>query len=199
MCANAMWMCHHWFMHIETHPCLGRSHTRASMIVTMGIIRNTFDVHMALQLFLTPPPKMERSPRDNNFAILAIIVWAGIPMRPWWFLSWKANEYPICQKNEIFVANYMWMNWTPLPKMYFGGANDRSNYPIAVINVWAMQLIELPFPCSNSWNKSRCWEHYVSLSLMEINIEYGVITQPYINLTYVVHHKVVHPMGFLQI
>ena len=43
-------------MHIETHPCLGRPHTRASTIVTMGIIRNTFDVHMALQLFLTSLP-----------------------------------------------------------------------------------------------------------------------------------------------
>ena len=39
----------------------------------------------------------------------------------------------------------------------------------------------------------------VVLSLFEVNIEYGVITQPYINLTYVVHHKVAHPMGFLQI
>ena len=46
MCVNAMWMCHHWFMHIETHPCLGRSHTRASTIVIMVNIRNTFDVHM---------------------------------------------------------------------------------------------------------------------------------------------------------
>ena len=36
----------------------------------MVIIRNTFDVYMALQLFLTPPPKMGRSPRDNNFAVI---------------------------------------------------------------------------------------------------------------------------------
>ena len=46
-------MCHHWFMHIETHPRLGKSHTRASTIVIMVIIHNTFHVHMALQLFLT--------------------------------------------------------------------------------------------------------------------------------------------------
>ena len=46
MCVNAMWMCHHWFMHIETHPCLDRSHTRASTIVIMVIIRNAFDEHM---------------------------------------------------------------------------------------------------------------------------------------------------------
>ena len=100
MCVNAMWMCHHWFMHIETHPCLGRSHTRASTTVMMGIIRNTFDVHMALQIFLTPPPKMGRSPRDNNFAILAIIVWAGIPTRPRWFLSWKAQRISQFVKNS---------------------------------------------------------------------------------------------------
>ena len=76
MCVNAMWMGHHWFMHIETHPRLGKSHTRASTIVIIVIIHNTFDVHTTWQLFLTPPPKMGRSPRDNNFAICARIVWA---------------------------------------------------------------------------------------------------------------------------
>ena len=106
MCVNAIWMCHHWFMHIETHPCLGRSHTRASTIVITVIIRNAFDVHMVLQLFLTPPPKMGRSPRDNNFAILAIIVWA------WYLHAALMNPvmkgttfHPICPKFEIFAAN----------------------------------------------------------------------------------------------
>ena len=49
------------------------------------------------------------------------------------------------------------MNWTPLPKRILVGPTIAS---IIRINVWAMQLIKLPFPCSNSWNKSRCWEHY---------------------------------------
>ena len=33
------------------------------------------------------------------------------------------------------------------------------------INVWAMQLIKLPFPCSNNWTKSRCWEHVIFVHL----------------------------------
>ena len=130
MCVNAMWMCHHWFMHIETHPCLGRSHTRASTIVITVIIRNTFHVHMALPLFLTPPPKMGRSPRDNNFSILAIIVLAWYPHAASMIPVMKGTTFlPICQKFEIFAANLRWMNWTPPPKMHFGGANDRINYP----------------------------------------------------------------------
>ena len=74
MCECNVNVFHHWSMHIETHPRLGRSHTRASTIDIILIIHNPFDVNMALQLFLTPPPKMGRSPRDNNFANEAIIV-----------------------------------------------------------------------------------------------------------------------------
>ena len=116
-------------MHIETRPCLGRSHTRASTIVIMVIIQTTFHVHMVLQLFLTPPPKMGRSPRDNNFAILSNNCVSLVPHAALTIPVMKGATFlPICQKNEIFAANYMLMNWTPLPKMNFGGANDLINY-----------------------------------------------------------------------
>ena len=165
MCVNAMWMCHHWFMHIETHPCLGRSHTRASTMVIMVIIHNTFHVHMVLQLFLTPPPKMGRSPRDNNFAILAIIVWAWYLHAALTILVMKGATFlPICQKFEIFAANWGWWIGHLSPKYILVGPTISL---IFRINVWAMQLIKLPFPCSNSWNKSRCWEHIISHSLVE--------------------------------
>ena len=107
MCVNAMWMCHHWFMHIETHPCLGRSHTRASTIVIIVIIHNTFDVHTTWQLFLTPPPKMGRSPRDNNFAIRAGIVWTwylnAAPMNP---VMKGTTYFPNLSKIRSFRRSY---------------------------------------------------------------------------------------------
>ena len=53
MCECNVNVFHHWSMHIETHPRLGRSHTRASTIDITLLIHNPFDVNMALQLFLT--------------------------------------------------------------------------------------------------------------------------------------------------
>ena len=32
-------------------------------------------------------------------------------------------------KIEFFCSKLSVMSWTPLPKMHFGGANDRINYP----------------------------------------------------------------------
>ena len=85
-------------MHIETRPCLGRSHTRASTIVIIMIIHNTFHVHMVLQLFLTPPPKMGRSPRDNNFAILSNNCVSLVPHVALMIPVMKGTTFlPICQ------------------------------------------------------------------------------------------------------
>ena len=123
MCVNAMWMCHHWFMHIETRPCLCKSRTRASTTVIVVIIHNTFHVHMVLQLFLTPPPKMGRSPRNNNFAILARIVWAWCPHAALMNPVMKGTTYfPICQKFEIFAANWCWWIGHLSPKCILVGS-----------------------------------------------------------------------------
>ena len=119
-------------MHIETRPCLRRSHTRASTIIIIVIIHNTFHVHMVLQLFLTPPPKMGRSPRDNNFAILSNNCVSLVPHAALMIPVMKGATFlPISsqKKIKIFAANVRLMNWTPPPKMQFGGANDRINYP----------------------------------------------------------------------
>ena len=100
---------------------------------------------------------MGRSPRDNNFAILARIVWAWCPHAALMNSVMKGTTYlPICKKFEIFAANWCWWIGHLSPKCILVGPTIAL---IIRINVWAMQLIKLPFPCSNTWNKSRCWEH----------------------------------------
>ena len=183
MCVNAMWMCHHWFMHIETHPCLGRSHTRASTMVIMVIIRNTFDVHTTWQLFLTPPPKMGRSPRDNNFAILARIVWACCPHVALMNPVMKGTMYlPICQKLINFCNKYDFdeLDASPQNAFWWGQRSHELSKLMCGLCHWSncpshVRTVEINQDVENT--------SILSSFLLELNIEYGVYTQPYINLT----------------
>ena len=53
--------------------------------------------------FLLPPPKMGRSPRDNNFAILARIVWAWCPHAALMNPVMKGTTYIQFVKNSKFL------------------------------------------------------------------------------------------------
>ena len=61
--ANQMWMPHHCSLHIESRPCWGPSHTRARRYTSLASIRHA---STTWQIFVTPRPKMGRSPRDTQ-------------------------------------------------------------------------------------------------------------------------------------
>ena len=107
--------------------------------------------------FLLPPQRWVGAHATTTLLSWAIIVWAWYLTRPWWFLSWKAQRSTQFVKKSKFLQQ-IWGWWIGhlSPKCILVGPTIAL---IIRINVWAMQLIKLPFPCSNSWNKSRCWEH----------------------------------------
>ena len=154
-----MWMCHHWFMHIETPPYLGRSHTRASTIDILihhsHHIRCTND----MAIISYSPPKDGPKPQRQQLCILSKYCVSHVPHAPWWTLSWKVPRVdPQFVKNKVrlnFCNKLVWWVGHLSPKCILVGPTISL---IIRINGWAMQLIKLPFPRSNSWCKSRCWE-----------------------------------------
>ena len=163
---------HHWSMHIETHRRLGRSHTRASTIDITLHHSQPIQREYGIAIISYSPPKDGTEPTrqqlckwGNNCVSLASPRGLDEPVMK------GATRITIRQKSKIVAANGVWWVGHLSPKWILVGPTIAL---IIRINVWAMQLIRLPFPCPNIWIKSRCWRHHIPLRVRTVEINQDV-------------------------
>ena len=151
---------------IETHSCLDPSHTRASMIDIINIIRKHTQMHIRYgNYFLLPPQRWAGAHATRNFALLAKIVVMQILSHggPRWNLSWKEHTTMVIhQFAKSSICDKLDVGWIEhhSPKCTLVGSTI--TLITLWINVWAMQVINLPFPCLNSCINKMLKTHSIS-------------------------------------